>query len=194
MQPNNEKSAANTSMELKSTQILPSSEDQYTCSICLSLLKNPKTLQCSHTFCHTCISTCYSDHQSCPLCRRPICENPSSIPTNSALSELIQEHLKKSSSNLYSMTSLNTGENEEKDSTSRPPCCVQRRIQNLILPSEGPFDRTFIESRANEPQIQNSMIQYNLHPVNCLLRVRKLPLIFSILASIILFAISVIFI
>ena len=194
MQPNNEKSAANTSIELKSAQILPSPEDQFTCSICLSLLKNPKTLHCSHTFCHTCILTCYSDCQSCPLCRRPIYENPSNIPTNSALSESIQEYLKKSSKNLYSMTSLNTGENDEKDSVSRPRCCIRRQIGNLILPSEANFDRTFIESQAVGPQIQNFFTQYSLRPVHCLLRVRKLPLICSILASIVLFAISVIFI
>lgn len=50
-------------------------EDELTCSICLSLYKNPVSLCCGHSFCKQCVQKVLSNQQqakasySCPLCR-----------------------------------------------------------------------------------------------------------------------------
>ncbi|XP_038619673.1 RING finger protein 112-like [Tachyglossus aculeatus] len=55
-------------------------EEELTCSICLDLLKNPITLECSHNFCSTCITAQWttvkqdtpgSAQLRCPECWRP---------------------------------------------------------------------------------------------------------------------------
>ncbi|XP_038618992.1 RING finger protein 112-like [Tachyglossus aculeatus] len=55
-------------------------KEELTCSICLDLLKNPITLECSHNFCSTCITaqwttvkrdTPRSAQLRCPECQRP---------------------------------------------------------------------------------------------------------------------------
>ncbi|POI30469.1 hypothetical protein CIB84_005781 [Bambusicola thoracicus] len=50
-------------------------EDELTCSICLSLYKNPVSLCCGHSFCKQCVQRVLGNQQqakasySCPLCR-----------------------------------------------------------------------------------------------------------------------------
>ncbi|XP_048816439.1 E3 ubiquitin/ISG15 ligase TRIM25-like [Lagopus muta] len=50
-------------------------EDELSCSICLSLYKNPVSLRCGHSFCKQCVQKVLSTQQqdkapySCPLCR-----------------------------------------------------------------------------------------------------------------------------
>lgn len=52
-------------------------EEQLTCSVCLDLYTNPKTLPCLHSFCQDCLEGLSLDHQkisdayyiSCPSCR-----------------------------------------------------------------------------------------------------------------------------
>ncbi|KAI8888617.1 hypothetical protein K501DRAFT_329736 [Backusella circina FSU 941] len=39
------------------------------CPICYSLLDNPITTQCGHTFCKSCITLAMSNHRACPICR-----------------------------------------------------------------------------------------------------------------------------
>ena len=50
-------------------------EEQLTCSVCLDLYTNPKTLPCLHSFCEACIERLPQDKEgetyylSCPTCR-----------------------------------------------------------------------------------------------------------------------------
>lgn len=39
------------------------------CPICYSLLDDPITTQCGHTFCKSCITFSMSNHRACPMCR-----------------------------------------------------------------------------------------------------------------------------
>lgn len=46
--------------------------DELTCACCYSILHEPTTLTCGHTFCRSCIATWYlqSKQTSCPECRQ----------------------------------------------------------------------------------------------------------------------------
>uniref|UniRef100_UPI003AAFFE9C tripartite motif-containing protein 16-like n=1 Tax=Centroberyx gerrardi TaxID=166262 RepID=UPI003AAFFE9C len=73
-------------------------EDQFCCSICLDLLKDPVTLHCGHNYCRSCIAGCW-DHEeekgvySCPQCRESFNPRPV-LRRNNMLAEVV-EKLKK---------------------------------------------------------------------------------------------------
>lgn len=47
-------------------------EDEMTCSICSELFVKTMTLNCSHSFCKSCINTWMLNKKICPICRTPI--------------------------------------------------------------------------------------------------------------------------
>ncbi|XP_016114690.1 tripartite motif-containing protein 16-like [Sinocyclocheilus grahami] len=73
-------------------------QDEFMCSVCLDLLKDPVTIQCGHSYCKSCITGCWDQEDqkrvySCPQCRQTFSPRPA-LARNTMLAEVV-EKLKK---------------------------------------------------------------------------------------------------
>ncbi|XP_053357087.1 E3 ubiquitin/ISG15 ligase TRIM25-like [Clarias gariepinus] len=73
-------------------------QDQFSCSICLDIIKDPAALLCGHSFCMKCINSCWDQEDqkgvySCPQCRQTFTPRPA-VSKNTMLAEVV-ETLKK---------------------------------------------------------------------------------------------------
>uniref|UniRef100_A0A672NCK5 Tripartite motif-containing protein 16-like n=1 Tax=Sinocyclocheilus grahami TaxID=75366 RepID=A0A672NCK5_SINGR len=73
-------------------------QDEFMCSVCLDLLKDPVTIPCGHSYCKSCITDCLDQEEqkrvySCPQCRQTFGPRPA-LARNTVLAEVV-EKLKK---------------------------------------------------------------------------------------------------
>ncbi|XP_069044062.1 E3 ubiquitin/ISG15 ligase TRIM25-like [Lepisosteus oculatus] len=73
----------------------PFSQDQFRCSECLDLLKDPVTLLCGHSYCKGCIKNCWDQEDqtgiySCPQCRQTFTPRPD-LHRNTILAEVVEK-------------------------------------------------------------------------------------------------------
>ncbi|XP_069043954.1 E3 ubiquitin-protein ligase TRIM39-like isoform X2 [Lepisosteus oculatus] len=71
------------------------SQDQFSCSVCLDLLKDPVTLLCGHSYCKGCIKNCWDQEDqtgiySCPQCRQTFTPRPD-LHRNTILAEVVEK-------------------------------------------------------------------------------------------------------
>uniref|UniRef100_A0A672L9F1 RING-type domain-containing protein n=1 Tax=Sinocyclocheilus grahami TaxID=75366 RepID=A0A672L9F1_SINGR len=69
-------------------------QDEFTCPVCLDLLKDPVTIQCGHSYCMSCITDCLNEEDdkrvySCPQCRQTFSPRPA-LARNTMLNHLEQ--------------------------------------------------------------------------------------------------------
>uniref|UniRef100_A0A8C7MHJ4 Tripartite motif-containing protein 16-like n=1 Tax=Oncorhynchus kisutch TaxID=8019 RepID=A0A8C7MHJ4_ONCKI len=73
-------------------------QDQFCCSVCLDLLKEPVTTICGHNYCRICIEGCWDQDDlkgvySCPQCRETFTPRPN-LRKNNMLAELVEKQKK----------------------------------------------------------------------------------------------------
>jgi len=65
-------------------------KEELTCVVYLDIFHDPKTIQtCFHTYCKHCLETMIRIADFCPICRQPLPDDISFIPTNSTICRLI---------------------------------------------------------------------------------------------------------
>ncbi|XP_056302149.1 tripartite motif-containing protein 16-like isoform X1 [Danio aesculapii] len=73
--------------------------NEFSCSVCLDLLKDPVSIPCGHSYCMSCITDCWNQEDqkrvySCPQCRQTFSPRPA-LAKNTMLAEVL-EKLQKS--------------------------------------------------------------------------------------------------
>ncbi|KAL7888355.1 hypothetical protein AOLI_G00033290 [Acnodon oligacanthus] len=66
--------------------------DQYSCSICLDLMKSPVTIPCGHSYCMSCISSYWDldNRNNCPQCRQNFGSRPV-LNKNTVLADIMEK-------------------------------------------------------------------------------------------------------
>uniref|UniRef100_A0A673FMG9 RING-type domain-containing protein n=1 Tax=Sinocyclocheilus rhinocerous TaxID=307959 RepID=A0A673FMG9_9TELE len=109
-------------------------EEDLHCPVCSELFTNPVVLECSHSFCKTCIDNCWNGQfkRICPVCRTPcLSERP---PASLVLMNIVESFRVRQQSSLE-RTEQSREESQERESTqSRVQSTVSKGQQSRLHP------------------------------------------------------------
>ncbi|XP_071260604.1 tripartite motif-containing protein 16-like isoform X2 [Salvelinus alpinus] len=131
-------------------------QDQFCCSVCLDLLKEPVTIPCGHSYCRSCIEG-YWDQDvlkgvySCPQCRETFTPRPT-LRKNNMLAELV-EKLKKTGLQAAPLPALCYG---GPGDVACDVCTGTRKRKALMscLPCLASYCETHLQSHYESPALK----------------------------------------
>ena len=104
----------------------------FECPVCLRLLHAPTTLQCGHSFCRRCVTSCLQHSLKCPQCRIDVPPEAAVPNTSVALQEALQA--------LFPVESLARAA-EERDAPALAPVSIGMSLPLFILEPLLPLQR-----------------------------------------------------
>ncbi|XP_042619093.1 E3 ubiquitin-protein ligase TRIM11-like isoform X3 [Cyprinus carpio] len=131
------------------------SQDQFSCPVCLDLLKDPVAIPCGHSYCMSCITECWDQKDqkgvySCPQCRQTFTPRPA-LNKNTILAEVV-EQLKK--------TKLQAGpENVESDVCTRRKCKSVKSRQVVLEERKRKFQHRIQQRQKDLEELKEASFQ-----------------------------------
>ncbi|XP_050981861.1 E3 ubiquitin/ISG15 ligase TRIM25-like isoform X2 [Labeo rohita] len=110
-------------------------EDQFICSVCLDILKDPVTIPCGHSYCMSCITDCWNKEDqwrvySCPQCRKTFSPRPA-LNMNVVFAEMVEKLKKKKVQMAQSLSYAEPGDVECDVCTGRKRKAVKSCLMCL---------------------------------------------------------------
>ncbi|KAL7882297.1 hypothetical protein AOLI_G00091460 [Acnodon oligacanthus] len=137
--------------------------DQFSCPVCLELLKDPVTVACGHSFCKVCINDCWDQEDlkgvySCPQCRCSFAQRPA-VDKNTMLAEVV-ENLKMME--LHSASPAGPGDVECDVCTGRKLKALRSCLVCLVS-----YCETHLQPHYQSPAFKKHKLVKALSITNC---------------------------
>ncbi|XP_010783950.1 E3 ubiquitin-protein ligase TRIM21-like [Notothenia coriiceps] len=107
-------------------------EDQFLCSICLDVFRDPVSTPCGHNFCNTCIIDHWNsnDKYQCPMCKEAFATRPD-LKVNTLLSEMVAQF--RQSAQQKARNSRSSSSEQQVFKPGEVPCdvCTETKLKAL---------------------------------------------------------------